>query len=91
MMGGVLSTEGGVVFSGNQQGNAMAFDAKSGKVLWQFKMGSGMRSQPITYKVNGKAYLAVGSGNYINFASSSGGPSIIPEGGHLFVFTLDGK
>ncbi len=91
MMGGVLSTEGGVVFTGNQQGKVLALDAKKGKVLWEFKMGSGIRSQPIVYKVDGRAYLAVGSGNYINFASSSGGPSIIPEGGHLFVFSLDGR
>lgn len=91
MMGGVLSTAGGVVFTGNQQGYALAINAKNGKELWRFKMGSGMRSQPIAYRVNGKSYLAVGSGNYINFASSSGAASIIPEGGQLFVFSIGGK
>ncbi len=89
MMGGLLSTAGGVVFTGNQEGYALALDAKSGKELWRFKMGSGMRSQPVAYQVGKKSYVAIGSGNFINFASASGGPSIIPEGGHLFVFTLD--
>ena len=47
MMGGVLSTEGGVVFTGNQSGDALAMDARTGEVVWTFRLGAGVRSQPI--------------------------------------------
>jgi alcohol dehydrogenase (cytochrome c) len=88
MMAGVVSTEGGVIFTGNQQGYAVALDSVSGDVLWKFKMGGGVRSQPVVYQLNGATYLAIGSGNNTSFASFAGGPDNIPEGGHLFVFTL---
>ena len=88
MMGGVLSLAGGVVFTGNQEGFALALDAASGELLWRFRMGSGMRSQPVAYKANGKTYVAIGSGNYATFVSFAGGRTEIPEGGHLFVFAL---
>ena len=47
MMGGALSLAGGVVFTGNQEGFALALDAASGELLWRFRMGGGMRSQPV--------------------------------------------
>ena len=88
MMGGVASTAGGVVFTGNQQGYALALDSTSGIVLWKFKMGGGVRSQPVVYKVDGRSYVAIGSGNWNTLAAFTGGPTDIPEGGHLFVFAL---
>ena len=88
MMGGVLSLASGVVFTGNQEGFALALDAASGELLWQFRMGSGMRSQPVAYRAGGKTYLAIGSGNYATFVAFAGGRTEIPEGGHLFVFAL---
>src|SRR5260221_5955018 len=39
---GVLSTAGGVVVSGQLTGEFEAFDADSGKKLWQFQTGSGV-------------------------------------------------
>ena len=88
MMGGVLSLASGIVFTGNQEGIALALDASSGEVLWRFRMGSGMRSQPVAYRAGGKTYVAIGSGNYATFVAFAGGPTAIPEGGHLFVFAL---
>lgn len=88
MMGGAVSTAGGVVITGNQSGHALALDSATGKVLWSFKMGGGVRSQPVVYQVDGKSYVAIGSGNWNTFAAFSGGPVDIPEGGQLFVFTL---
>ena len=88
MMGGALSTAGGVVFTGNQQGFAIALDAATGIELWRFRMGSGMRSQPIAYRIDGRSYVAIGSGNSVGWATFSGGPQMIPEGGQLFVFAL---
>ena len=46
---GVLSTAGGVVFSGKLTGEFEAFDAETGNKLWQFKTGSGIEGQPITW------------------------------------------
>lgn len=91
MMGGVLSTAGGVVFSGNLNGYALALDATNGKLLWKFKMGGGVRSQPIAYEIDDQVYVAIGSGSWTAFETFTGGPANIPEGGHLFVFTLPAK
>jgi alcohol dehydrogenase (cytochrome c) len=88
MMAGVVSMDGGVIFTGNQQGYALALDSRTGELLWKFKMGGGVRSQPVVYQVKGKSYMAIGSGNFNSFAAFAGGPDNIPEGGHLFVFAL---
>ncbi len=87
MMGGALSTEGGVVFTGNQSGFALALDAATGEELWRYRLGAGVRSQPIAYEVDGRVFVAIGAGNG-RFVASTGAPEIIPEGGHLFVFEL---
>jgi lanthanide-dependent methanol dehydrogenase len=60
---GALSTAGDVVFYGTLDGWFRAVDANSGKILWQFKTGSGIIGQPITYKgPDGKQYVAILSG-----------------------------
>ena len=88
MMAGALSTAGGVVFTGTRDGFALALDAATGDELWKFRMGGGVRSQPVAYRADGKTYVAMGSGNDINIASFAAGSVAIPEGGHLFVFVL---
>ncbi|MDE0661517.1 MAG: PQQ-dependent dehydrogenase, methanol/ethanol family [Gammaproteobacteria bacterium] len=88
MMAGALSTAGGVVFTGNRDGFALALDAATGELLWKFRMGGGVRSQPVAYRADGKTYVAIGSGNDRNIAGFAAGPVAIPEGGHLFVFSL---
>lgn len=59
---GVLSTAGGLVFSGSNEGNFYALDAKTGAPLWQFQVGGMVRSNPMTYLVDGKQYVSVGAG-----------------------------
>jgi len=59
LMGGVLATAGGLVFTGEGNGNFNAYDAKSGKKLWSFQCGAGVNSPPISYTVNGKQYIGV--------------------------------
>ncbi len=88
MMGGVLSTAGGVVFTGNLSGDALALDAATGEQLWSFRMGGGVRSQPVAYELDGQVYVAIGSGSIAWMDAFAGGLEKIPEGGHLFVFTL---
>jgi len=60
---GTLVSAGDVVFYGTMDGWFKAVDARNGAALWQFKVGSGIVSQPITYKgPDGKQYVAVLSG-----------------------------
>lgn len=60
---GSLVTAGDVVFYGTMEGWFKAVDAKSGNLLWQFKTGSGIIGQPVTYRgPDGKQYVAILSG-----------------------------
>lgn len=61
-LGSVLATAGNLVFNGDTDGLVHAYDAKSGKELWNFNTGSGIRSGLISYAVGGKQYLLVPSG-----------------------------
>lgn len=60
--GGVMSTEGGLVFYGDADGWLMALDARTGKVAWRFQTGGSIASAPITYRFRGKQYVAVAAG-----------------------------
>jgi len=60
---GALATAGNVVFYGSMEGWFRAVDARTGQLLWQFKTGSGIIGQPITYRgPDGKQYVSVLSG-----------------------------
>src|SRR3954468_10672188 len=60
---GALATAGDLVFYGTMDGWFKAVDAKTGSPLWQFKTGSGIVGQPISYTgPDGKQYVAVLSG-----------------------------
>jgi lanthanide-dependent methanol dehydrogenase len=60
---GALATGGGLVFYGTMDGWFKAIDARTGKLLWQFKTGSGIVGQPISYRgPDGRQYIAVPSG-----------------------------
>jgi alcohol dehydrogenase (cytochrome c) len=59
---GTLSTSGGLIFAGDEDGYLMAFDARSGKNLWKFNTGNRLVSSAITYSVNGRQYIAMPSG-----------------------------
>jgi PQQ-dependent dehydrogenase (methanol/ethanol family) len=60
---GALATAGDVVFYGTMDGAFKAVDARSGKLLWQFKTASGIIGQPISYRgPDGEQYVAVLAG-----------------------------
>jgi lanthanide-dependent methanol dehydrogenase len=60
---GTVVTAGDVVFYGTMDGWFKAVDARTGKPLWQYRTGSGIIGQPITYRgPDGKQYVAVVSG-----------------------------
>jgi PQQ-dependent dehydrogenase (methanol/ethanol family) len=60
---GALVTAGDVAFYGTMDGWFKAVDARNGKLLWQFKCGSGIIGQPTTYRgPDGKQYVSVLAG-----------------------------
>jgi alcohol dehydrogenase (cytochrome c) len=87
---GVLSTGGGLVFSGRLTGEFEAFDADSGKKLWQFQTGSGIEGQPVTWEQDGVQYVAIASGYGGVYSLFSGDERMasVPAGGSLWVFAL---
>ena len=89
MMSGVVSTAGGVLFTANMRGEALAFDQATGEKLWSFRMGGAARGQPIVYEIDGKAYVAIPSGGWSTLDGFAGGGSMLPEGGQIFVFALN--
>ena len=61
---GVLSTASGLVFNADGDGNILAFDSRTGKNLWHYQTGSGIRATAgTTYMLDGKQYLLVPSGS----------------------------
>jgi alcohol dehydrogenase (cytochrome c) len=62
---GTLSTGGGLIFSADEDGYLMAFDARTGKNLWKLNTGNRLVSSPMTYMVEGKQYVTMPSGGAI--------------------------
>lgn len=90
-MSGVLATAGDVVFYGTVDGWFRAVDARSGKVLWSQKLGSGIIAQPMTYLGPDKRqYVAVYSGVGGAAMVSKDMPGFPPRGSTLYVFSVDG-
>ena len=58
----LLSTAGGLVFGGTEEGNFFALDAENGKPLWDVQLGGAVRGIPISFAVDGKQYVAVSAG-----------------------------
>jgi alcohol dehydrogenase (cytochrome c) len=92
---GMLSTAGGLVFSGSADGYLYAFDAKTGDVKWKSpQMSSGVIGVPSTWKVGKKQYVGVwagwGGATPIWGGDMAADPAVksIPLGGHFYVFAL---
>jgi alcohol dehydrogenase (cytochrome c) len=95
--GPMLATGGGLVFSGGTNDRMFhAFDASSGKLLWEFPTNSGIIGQPSSFMVDGKQYIAVQSGWGIDSrgmqarlnALFPGEYPEVPEGGAIWVFAV---
>jgi alcohol dehydrogenase (cytochrome c) len=61
--GSILATAGDVLFWGDMNRRFRAFDAVTGKVLWEIVLGGMIQTSTITYSVNGKQYVAVFTGD----------------------------
>ena len=80
----------GLVFTGKLTGDFIALDEDTGKTVWQFKTGSGIEGQPVTWQQDGVQYVAVNSGLGGGYPLFSGDERLanVPAGGSLTVFAL---
>jgi alcohol dehydrogenase (cytochrome c) len=92
MAGGVLATAGGLVFTGDPEGRFTAYDAVRGHILWSYQTGSGIRGGPISYRLDGKQYIAVlsGMGGAVGGFTGAGAPWMrdYRTGDTMYVFAL---
>jgi len=95
--GPMLATGGGLVFSGGTNDRKFhAFDATTGKLLWEFPTNSGITGQPTSFSIDGKQYIAVLSGWGVDARAMQarlerllpGNYPEVPEGGAVWVFAV---
>jgi alcohol dehydrogenase (cytochrome c) len=62
-LSGVMSTASGLVFSGDNEGNFIALDARTGKALWHYPTGASIwGAAATTYMLDGRQYVLIPSG-----------------------------
>jgi len=85
-----LTTAGDVVLWGNINRKFRAFDADSGKVLWETTLQGPVSNSTITYAVNGKQHVAVlvGNGGLLAGLMRQAGMESTPFANALYVFAL---
>jgi quinohemoprotein ethanol dehydrogenase len=93
--GGTLATAGNLVFQGAADGYFSAYDAATGKRLWQFNAGLGISAAPMSYSTRRKQYVSV----LVGYGGSTGIVSNLMHVGWkygaqprlLLTFALDGN
>ncbi|MEC7834903.1 MAG: PQQ-binding-like beta-propeller repeat protein [Pseudomonadota bacterium] len=80
MIGGIMATAGGLVFTGEGNGTFSALDSANGRKLWSFQAGAGVNAPPSSYTVNGKQYIVVGAGGNVQLN--------FKRGNNIIAFTL---
>src|SRR4030081_3034285 len=89
--GAMLTTQSNLVFHGDMNRRFRAFDAETGKQLWETILGGNISVSTITYAANGKQYVAVMTGDNLKVPELSAEvPEIKPPRGHnaVYVFSL---
>jgi len=89
--GAVLATAGNLIFHGDMNRRFRAFDAETGKKLWETILGGNTSVSTVTYAVNGKQYIAVMTGDNLKVPELAAEfPEIKTPRGHnaIYVFAL---
>lgn len=76
LIGGLVTTAGGLLFMGEGNGLFIARDVKDGKLLWSFQTGAGVNAPPVVYRAQGREYVVVASGGHQLFQFPLGGAVI---------------
>jgi quinohemoprotein ethanol dehydrogenase len=90
--GGVLSTAGGLLFAGREDGHFVVYDAATGKILKDFDTGTAIMAAPMSYEVNGRQYISVlcgHGGTYFTFLGTAALKHV--NEGRILTFALDGQ
>ena len=93
---GTMSTAGDLVFVGDLDRRFKALNARTGKLLWETRLGTSVQGHPVSFAVDGKQYIAVTS------AVGGTSPRTVPDviateityprwGNALYVFSLPGN
>jgi alcohol dehydrogenase (cytochrome c) len=62
---GLLSTAGGLLFTGGPNATFVALNAATGEPLWHTHLLSGVQAPPSTWELDGKQYVIVGGGDML--------------------------
>jgi quinohemoprotein ethanol dehydrogenase len=79
---GSVTTAGGLVFVGRNDGRLTALDSSNGKRLWEFQMGAGVNAPAAVFQYEGEEYVVAYSGGNL-FANA-------PRGDSVWLFSLKG-
>jgi alcohol dehydrogenase (cytochrome c) len=60
---GVLSTAGNLAFVGDLDRRFRAFNAETGDIVWETRLGTAVQGHPLTFSIDGKQYIAVTTAN----------------------------
>ena len=93
---GTMSTAGDLVFVGDLDRRFKALNARTGKLLWETRLGTSVQGHPVSFAIEGKQYIAVTS------AVGGTSPRTVPDviateityprwGNALYVFSLPGN
>jgi alcohol dehydrogenase (cytochrome c) len=100
LWGPILTTAGDLVFVGGTRDRFFrAFDAKSGKLLWQTRLNAGVQGVPTSFEIDGVQHIAVMAGwgvdaerqaNSLNglFTARLGNQAAAAQDGTVWVFAL---
>lgn len=72
--GGTMTTAGGLVFGGREDGAMVAYDAETGAILKTIQTGSAIMAAPMTFEVGGRQYISVLCGHggmFLNFLGTA--------------------
>ena len=91
MTASALATAGGLVFGGTADRQFFALHSETGKLLWQTRLNGDVSGAPVTYTIDGKQYIAVGSGGRAAPTTTLGrlvGVDVPQGSGVVWVFAL---
>ena len=86
----ILTTAGGLLFTGKETGEFIALDTDTGRQVWLFQTGSGINAMPITYTQQGRQYVTVlsGIGGLWWNSAREQLKDKVPQGGSVWTFAL---
>jgi alcohol dehydrogenase (cytochrome c) len=62
---GVLTTDSGLCFTGDANGNVLALKTQTGETIWHAGTGAQMQTSPMTFEIDGRQYILTGSGSVL--------------------------